>query len=112
MQLRRGIWIAAGILVLGVVLAFIFAKPLQVSAHVLDETNGYRRVLIKNTTGQPYTIVAWGEFYANNDWERPSFSNTFVNVAPASSVETDIPMPTNTNTPKRIAFVYRPVKQS
>jgi hypothetical protein len=111
-QLRRAIWIAAGILALGLVLSIFLVKPGRISAQALDETNGHRRVLIKNSTGQLYTILAWGEFYSNNDWERPSFSNTFLNVAPASSIETVIAMPANTNTPRRIAFVYKPVKDN
>jgi hypothetical protein len=110
MQARRAIWIAGGILALALVVAVVFVKPRHVSAQVLDETNGYRRVVVKNPTAHPYSVIAWGEFYANDAWERMSFSNTFLNVAPASSLEAGILMPTNT--PKRIALVYRPIKQS
>ena len=110
MHARRAIWIAGGILALALVVAVVFLKPRRVSAQVLDETNGYRRVVVKNPTAHPYSVVAWGEFYANNEWERLSLSNTFLNVAPASSFETGILMPTNT--PRRIALVYKPIKQS
>jgi len=110
MHVQRVIWIAGGTLVLAAVLVILLAKPRHISTQVFEETNGYRRVIITNPTAQPYSVIAWGEFYANNDWERPSFSNTFVNVAPASSLETGIPMPTNN--PQRIALVYKPVHQS
>ena len=110
MNARRAIWIAGGLFLLTAVLVILFVKPRSVSTQVFEETNGFRRIVITNPTAQPYTVVAWGEFYANNDWERPSLSNTFLNVAPASFLEAGIPMPTNT--PKRIALVYKPIKQS
>jgi hypothetical protein len=109
---RRAIWIAGGILIIAALLAILLVKPRHVSARVLEETNGYRRVIIGNPTAQLYSAVVWPEFYANNDWERASLSNTFVNVAPRSSIETAILMPTNTATPKRIAFVFKRVNQS
>lgn len=108
MRARRTIWIAGGTLTLAAVLVIFLVKPRRISTLVLDETNGYRRVVITNPTAQPYSVVAWGEFYANDAWERRSFSNTFLNVAPASSLETGILMPTNN--PQRIALVYKPIK--
>jgi len=110
MQARRAIWIAGGLLALAAVLVILLVKPRSVSTQVFDETNGYRRVVIKNPTAQPYSVVAWGEFYANDAWERLSLSNAFLTIAPASSLEAGILMPTNT--PQRIALVYKPIKTS
>src|SRR5688572_27541015 len=108
MLARPAIWIGGGVLILAAALAIVFAKPGRVAAQVFEETNGYRRLVIKNPTSQPYSVHAWGEFYANDAWERLSLSNTFLKVEAASFIETGILMPTNT--PKRIAFVYKPIK--
>src|SRR5688572_8120082 len=108
MRPTRAIWIAAGILVLGAVVLFLSIKPGQVSAQVLGETNGYRTVLIRNPTAHPYYVIAWGEFYRNDAWERLSLINTVEQVEPGKFIETGIPMPTNT--PRRVVLVYRPIK--
>jgi hypothetical protein len=104
----RAICVAVGLIALFAVLALLFIKPNRVSAQVVGETNQHHRVLIRNPTAHPYNVVAWGEFYANDAWERLSLSNTFLKVEPASVIETGILMPTNR--PRRIALVYRSIK--
>lgn len=92
------------------VFVFLFVKPRRISAQVFGETNGYRTVIIRNPTAQPYYVIAWGEFYANDAWERLSLSNAVQRVEPESFIETGVLMPTNG--PKRLAFVYRPIRKS
>lgn len=111
MRRWRAIVIAGGILVVAAVLALSFVKPNRVSAKVLSKTNGYRRVLINNPTAQPCYVTAWGEFYRNEAWERLGFSNVLRNIVePGTSMEGGVLMPTNT--PKRIVFVYSPIKKN
>jgi hypothetical protein len=105
----RAIWIAGGVLAVGAVCVFVFVQPKRVSAQVFGETNGHRTVIIRNPSAHPYYVTAWGEFYANDAWERLSLSNAFRKVEPESFIKTEVLMPTNK--PKRVVFVYRPIKQ-
>jgi hypothetical protein len=108
MRARRAIWIAGGVVALGVGVLLLMREPGRVSAQVLGETNGYRTVIIRNGTPHLYHVLAWGEFYSNDVWERLSLSNTFDKVEPGRFIDMRILMPTNT--PRRLAFVYRPVR--
>jgi hypothetical protein len=66
--------------------------------------------VITNGTPQRYSVLAWGEFYRNDDWERPSLSNTYYVINPGSFMEAQVPMPTNR--PRRLALVQKPIRTS
>jgi hypothetical protein len=108
MRVRRAIGIAGGVVTLAVGVLLLMREPGRVSAQVLSETNGYRTVVIRNGTPHLYHVLAWGEFYSNDAWERLSLSNTFDKVEPGRFIATQVLMPTNS--PRRLAFVYRPVR--
>jgi hypothetical protein len=108
MRARWAIWIAGGVLALAAVLLLLFVKPSCVSVQVLGETNGYQTVAITNDTPQLHYVTAWGEFYADDSWQRLSLTNTVHKLEPGSFIVTEVLMPTNR--PKRVAFVYAPIK--
>ena len=111
MRRWRAIAIAGGVLLIAGILVLRFTKPTRVSAQVFGETNGYRRVMINNPTAHPYYVNAWGEFYSNDAWERLPFSNAMVKVVePGTFLDAGILMPTNR--PRRVVFVYVPIKTS
>ena len=105
----RWLLVAGGVLLAAGVL-FLFPKRGRVSIQVLGETNRYRTVVVTNGTAQLYLVTAWGEFYANDAWERLSLSNTYHQIEPGKFIATEILM--HTNGPKCVVFIYSPVKTS
>ena len=110
MRTRRILLIAGGVLALGVGVVLLSPKPGRISAHLLRETNGYGTVVITNGTAQLYSVLAWGEFYRNDDWERLSLSNTYNVIEPGRLIEAQVLMPTNR--PRRLALVQKPIRTS